>query len=218
MPLPKSVIWDFNGTILDDVVLAAESMSELLRRRDLPAISCATHRQIFQFPVVAYYRQLGFDLTTEEHRQISDEFHEVYQAGVGDCSLNPGITEALEFLESSGVDQYVLSAAEEELVVAWIGKLGVQGHFRGIYGLPDRLAASKEQRCRDLMADHDLDPSATLFIGDTDHDIEVARAVGCRPLTVLRGHQDESRFDRSDCEIFDSFHDLVKALKQYGIT
>ena len=74
------------------------------------------------------------------------------------------------------------------------------------------MAVSKEQRCRDLIEDFDLDPSATLFIGDTDHDVEVARAVGCRSLVVLQGHQDRFRFDGADCEIYDSFHDLVKAL------
>lgn len=213
MPLPRSVIWDFNGTILDDVDWAAESMNELLRRRQLPTITSATHRRLFQFPVSEYYRELGFDLTTDEHREISDEFHEVYQAGFQHCSLNPGITEALNLLGACGVDQFVLSAAEEEMVVSWIQQLGVQGHFKGVYGLADRLAVSKEQRCRDLIVDHGLDPSTTVFIGDTDHDVDVARAVGCRPLAVLRGHQDESRFDHSDCEVFSSFDELVTALR-----
>ena len=208
----KSVIWDFNGTILDDVELATRSMNELLRRRGLPTIDMATHRRVFRFPVFDYYRRLGFNLNGEDQRDISDEFHSVYQAGIGSCSLNPGIADALEYLEKCGIDQFVLSAAQEEMVVSWVRIHGIQGQFKGVYGLSDRLAASKEQRCRDLIEDFDLDPSLTLFIGDTDHDAEVARAVGCRPLVVLQGHQDRFRFDGANCEIYDSFHDLVKAL------
>lgn len=208
----KSVIWDFNGTILNDVELATRSMNELLRRRELPTVDNATHRQIFRFPVSDYYRQLGFDLNREAQRDISDEFHSVYQAGIGTCSLNPGIAEALEFFERHGVDQFVLSAAEEEMVASWVRIHGIQDRFKGVYGLSDRLAASKERRCRSLIADFDLDPSGTLFIGDTDHDVEVARAVGCRPIVVLRGHQDRFRFDGADCEIYDSCQDLVDRL------
>ncbi len=213
MPSLKSVIWDFNGTILDDLEWATESMNELLRKRSLPTVNSATHRRIFRFPVSDYYRHLGFDLVREEHGDISDEFHRVYESGVGCCSLNRGITEALEYLGESGIDQFVLSAAEEEMLVSWVHTLGVQGHFKGVYGLFDRLAASKEQRCRDLMEDFDLDPSATLFVGDTDHDMEVAKAVGCRPLAVLQGHQARFRFTSADCEVFDSFHDLLRALR-----
>ncbi|MDP6777334.1 MAG: HAD family hydrolase, partial [Candidatus Latescibacteria bacterium] len=62
MAVIRSVIWDFNGTILDDVGLAAESISEVLRRRDLPTIDRDTHRRAFGFPVLDYYRRLGFDL------------------------------------------------------------------------------------------------------------------------------------------------------------
>ena len=208
----KSVIWDFNGTILDDVQLATRSMNELLHRRKLPTIDKAKHKRIFRFPVSDYYRHLGFDLNREEQRDISDEFHRVYQSDIGSCSLNPGIAEALDFQEKHGIDQFVLSAAEEEMVVSWVRIHGIQEHFKGVYGLSDRLAASKEQRCRDLIDDFNLDPSVTLFIGDTDHDVEVARAVGCRPIVVLQGHQDRFRFGDADCEIYDSFHDLVNAL------
>lgn len=212
----KSVIWDFNGTILDDVGLATRSMNELLRKRKLPTIDKATHRQIFRFPVSDYYRHLGFDLDKEDQRDISDEFHSVYESGIGSCSLNPGIAEALKFLEEHGIDQFVLSAAQEEMVVSWVRIHGLPERFKGVYGLTDRLAASKEQRCCDLIEDFDLDPSATLFIGDTDHDVEVARAVGCRPLVVLMGHQDRFRFAVAECEIYGSFHDLVKALPVDG--
>ncbi|MDE3000083.1 MAG: HAD family hydrolase [Gemmatimonadota bacterium] len=212
----KSVIWDFNGTILDDVELATGSMNELLRRRGLPTIDKATHRRVFRFPVFDYYRRLGFDLNGEDQREISDEFHSVYQAGIGSCSLNPGIAETLEYLEKHGIDQFVLSAAQEEMVVSWVRIHGLPERFKGVYGLSDRLAASKEQRCRDLIDDFDLDPSATLFIGDTDHDVEVARAVGCRPIVVSQGHQDRFRFAAAECEIYGSVHDLVKALPVDG--
>ena len=112
MVRPTSVIWDFNGTIMDDVELAAASVSELLTKRNLPTISVTYHRRIFGFPVADYYRKLGFDLDAEVHSEISDEYPEVYLAGIGGCSLNEGVREMLMLLREARVAQYVLSAAE----------------------------------------------------------------------------------------------------------
>ncbi len=211
---PTAVIWDFNGTILDDVELAAASISVLLRRRGLPTIDAEGQRQVFGFPVSGYYERLGFDLTKEPQAGLSNEFHEAYTAGIPDCSLNAGVREALDHFRAADVAQYVLSAAQQEMVVAWAETLGVEAYFEGIYGLEDRLAADKEQRAGDLIRDFGLRAEETLFIGDTDHDIEVAAGQGCYPVAVLQGHQTRERFDGLDCEVFDTFCDLLEAFGQ----
>ncbi len=107
----NSVIWDFNGTILDDVSLAAASISKLLRRRNLPDLSVSTHRRVFGFPISEYYERIGFDLSVEVLADVSDEFHEAYLAGVGACSLNDGVLGLLEVFQRSNVAQFILSAA-----------------------------------------------------------------------------------------------------------
>ena len=57
-------------------------------------------------------------------------------------------------------------------------------------------------------------PGETLFIGDTDHDIEVARALGCIPVAVLQGHHTRDRFGGLDCEVYDTFANLLTALRK----
>ena len=212
MVRPTSVIWDFNGTIMDDVELAAASVSELLTKRNLPTISVTYHRRIFGFPVADYYRKLGFDLDAEVHSEISDEYHEVYLAGIGGCSLNEGVREMLMLLREARVAQYVLSAAEHALLESWVEMFKLGKYFGAVYGLPDRLAETKVDRGLGLIRDFGLDPSTSLFIGDTDHDIEVAHALGCHPVIVLEGHQDSTHFHNGDCDVFDSHQDLLGVL------
>ena len=56
------VIWDFNGTILDDVAAGIASVNKMLSDRSLPTIKDKEHyRKIFRFPIIEYYRSLGFD-------------------------------------------------------------------------------------------------------------------------------------------------------------
>ena len=85
-------------------------------------------------------------------------------------------------------------------------------YFGAVYGLPDRLAETKVDRGFGLIRDFGLDPSTSLFIGDTDHDIEVAHTLGCHPVIVLEGHQDSTHFHNGDCDVFDSHQDLLGVL------
>lgn len=209
---PTAVIWDFNGTILNDVELAAEAVSHLLRKRNLPPVDAAAHREMFMFPIWDYYRKLGFDLDAERHGDLADEFHHNYRAGFATCSLNDGICELLEFFRWTGVTQFILSAAEETMLHGWLRSLGIHTYFRAAYGLTDLLAGGKADRGRTLVRDYDLDPSTTLFIGDTDHDVHVARTIGCRPIVVLQGHQTRERIGDVECDVYDTFADLRAAL------
>lgn len=61
----KHVIWDWNGTLLDDVQIAINSMNSLLRKRELPTLNNKTYRNIFTFPVKEYYSKLGFDFKVD---------------------------------------------------------------------------------------------------------------------------------------------------------
>lgn len=207
----ETVIWDFNGTILNDTDLATQSINVLLRRRNLAEITAEHHRHLFRFPVSQYYQDLGLDLAKEEHSLLSDEFHEEYLAGVGSCRLSDGVSELLRFLQERGIRQFVLSAAEQSMLESWVKGLDIGKFLDGLYGLPDRLAESKESRGRDLLHRFNVEPQGTLLIGDTDHDASVANALGCRCAIVTQGHQTRSRVQASDqsCDVYDSFHQLA---------
>lgn len=218
MEIPKSVIWDFNGTIMNDADLAASAVSELLRRRNLPEISTAFHRQVFGFPVSEYYRKLGLDLVLEDQSQISDEYHEIYLSGVSSCSVNDGVKGILKWFHTRGITQYVLSAAEQNMLQTWVQMFEIENYFRAVYGLSDRLAKTKEGRGLELIDRFGIEPETALFIGDTDHDVEVANSLGCRCVIIPQGHQDRSRIDGAglQCEVFNSYSALLAAVSSNG--
>ena len=61
----KTIIWDWNGTLLDDLDLSLESVNILLEERNLPALSVEKYKDIFCFPIVDYYVKAGFDFEKE---------------------------------------------------------------------------------------------------------------------------------------------------------
>ncbi len=57
----KQLIWDWNGTLLDDVRMCVNVMNVLLDKYALPELTCEKYKQVFDFPVKDYYANLGFD-------------------------------------------------------------------------------------------------------------------------------------------------------------
>ena len=47
----QHIIWDWNGTLLDDVELCADIMNNLLKTRSLSTITLEKYREIFIFPL-----------------------------------------------------------------------------------------------------------------------------------------------------------------------
>ena len=55
---PRCVIWDWNGTLLDDLQLCLRLLNEMLEEDGCPnRYDLAAYREIFGFPVVDYYRR-----------------------------------------------------------------------------------------------------------------------------------------------------------------
>ena len=93
------VIWDFNGTILDDVRTGIESINRLLRRRGLPTIdSVEEYHSRFRFPIIDYYAGLGFDFTKEPYSEVAVEWVAEYDSLVPDAGLCPGVREAIDLI------------------------------------------------------------------------------------------------------------------------
>ena len=65
------IIWDFNGTILDDVSIGIESVNIMLSRRKMKTIdSVEEYREIFGFPIKEYYKRCGFDFEAEDYETV----------------------------------------------------------------------------------------------------------------------------------------------------
>ncbi len=203
-----AVVWDFNGTLVDDVDLALSSINQMLLCRGLPSMTRDVYRRVFGFPLIDYYRKLGIDVSQETAQDLADEFHEAYLAGLPACRLQEGVEDLLEAASRAGARQFVLSALEESELLRAIARLGIADRFDAVYGLNHRLGDSKLARGRELFAQHGLRTATTLFVGDMDHDAEVAAALGVEVVLVARGHQSAEHLQTLGCGVFGSFRDL----------
>ena len=205
----RHIIWDFNGTLLDDVDLVVRVMNKMLERRALPSISREDYLDVFDFPVIDYYIILGFDFTKELYDDVDLEFINEYYRNGYIAALQPGADRILKLLRKSMITQSVLSASQTGYLKEHLEVLGVKEYFGLLNGLDDIKGAKKTDKGREHITALGIDPGEILYIGDTLHDLEVADSIGCDHLLVSNGHHSRNRLIKASENVVDSLLDLL---------
>jgi phosphoglycolate phosphatase len=197
----EHVVWDWNGTLLDDVAACVEALNGVMAWRQLPPVDVDAYRRAFVFPVQDYYRQLGLPCEGEVWSRLTRVFHEGYAAASRVARLRDGIPETLTALRRRAVPMSVLSACEQSILERMIRERGLDGSFRHVRGLDNLDAHSKLELGRTLMRDLAVAPQRVLLVGDTDHDSAVAAELGCACLLLSGGHQSAERLRLCACPL-----------------
>lgn len=189
------LIWDFNGTILDDVDACIASANRLLLAHDLsPIASKEQYRSLFGFPIIDYYRRLGFDFEKLPYADLAVEWVAYYLENSKHAPLCPDVAQTLEAAKKTGICQMILSATELTMLRGQVDSLGILPYFDRLLGLGNIQAFSKEEVGRRWKEEN---PSARiLMVGDTDHDAQVAAAMGADCVLVTTGHQNRETLEK----------------------
>lgn len=190
MKTPSDIVWDWNGTLLDDVAASVAAFNTLLRERGLPETGVGPYRESFSFPVRPLYAKHGFDLAREDWDALAARFHSLLMSDPGRRPADSAIP-ALRLAAAGGARQWALSALRQDLLEADIAKFGMEGFFDGVYGSDNLDGAAKSAQAARLA--RDLAGSDTAVVGDTSQDADTARACGMRCVLVSCGHQSAAR-------------------------
>ena len=193
------IIWDWNGTLLDDTEAALKTLNIMITERGGKPIDMRFYLDNFAFPVRPFYDTIGIIAKDEdEWDYIAHEYHEVYlrqQKG-----LNRGAIAALESAKAAGCGQSILSALRQDLLEEQTAEYGIAGYFEGVYGSNNLDGASKLDRARELISRLSTQstnpptlnppthqPASFVLIGDALHDKEVADAIGVPCILCAQG-------------------------------
>jgi len=203
-----SIIWDWNGTLLNDVRIAVDSINHLLHDRDLELLTIERYLEVFTFPVQDYYELIGFDLKTEPFEIPAFQFISIYNTAVKDCGLHDEVVPLLSRLRNLGYRQFILSAMEQQVLEKTVTDNDIHHFFEDLCGLSDNFAVSKVANGKSLINKRGLDPERTLMVGDTIHDYEVAQAIGCKCVLIAKGHQSKERLLTTGAHVLDGLDEI----------
>ena len=184
----KHIIWDWNGTLIDDAWLCVEILNNILEKRGLNAITIDHYREYFTFPVRDFYVKLGFDFSIEPFETCGMEFIQDFKKRQFDASLYSKIELILDKISKAGCSHSILSAQNQITLNESIKHYQLQSRFKGVNGLDDHYANSKINIGELWIKALNYNPKEVLMVGDTVHDFEVANAMGTDCLLIASGH------------------------------
>lgn len=206
----STVLWDWNGTLFDDLDLCHSIYQKLAEKYSFESLSLKEYRNRFRFPLSTFYTQSGFCGSFEE---LAKDFRELYEEGITSCSLQEGAIDFIKLLNEHGVKQHVISAHNEKDLQLMVDSFGLSDCFESINGLCSIQGGCKVTLAKSVQERENISGDETLFIGDTLHDFDVARSIGSDSWLIARGHVSHQRL--AQCDTARTFYSLVGVTSQF---
>ena len=201
-----NIVLDWAGTLADDVDLTLEATNHALTSLGGEAVDMTTYRRDFVIPVMDFY---GPRLPGRTLREIDDAFFAWYADHADRLRLFDGVVELLHLARARRWRVFILSTVPTDVLEQATTALGIRPLFDGIEG----GATDKRDVMPRLLERESLHADETIFLGDTVHDVETARASGVRAAAALYGYSlpDDLRAAAPD-DAVESIDDLIGLL------
>lgn len=206
----KNIIWDWNGTLLNDVEMCIDCMNQLLEPRNLPKLDINRYREVFTFPVQDYYEEIGIDFKKDPFDIIGHQFMDLYFKALPNGPLFTDAEKVLKHFHQMGKKQFILSAMEQQALERALKDFNISEYFAAAFGIDNHLAAGKTDRAEQMLQEFQIQLDKTLLVGDTLHDAEVADQIGVRAVLIAQGHQNKNRLSTSGHKVYENLECLLK--------
>ncbi len=201
----KVVIFDWNGTLYNDVDICVSTISLLLVKYGLKPISKKEYLDKFCFPVIKYYESLGFNFNKENWEKVADEFMNIYRRNTPNASLYPNTYEIISKLKSQGKKLFILSASKLDDLLILLKYHCIDRFFDHVFALSHHYATGKLELGNDLLNKIGEKKSDMILVGDTDHDVEVAKMLNIDCVILSNGHQSLSRLQALNVPVIERY-------------
>ena len=131
----RHVIWDWNGTLLDDAQICAEVLSTLCDDHGVPNLSLEDYQHRVYFPLRECYEDLGFQLDDANWKVLSANFLTRYEARRSQFVLREDARQVLQSLASAGLTQSILSAHMHDELMATLKHFEIDTFFTEVSGV-----------------------------------------------------------------------------------
>ena len=205
----KQVLWDWNGTLLNDLQYGIDVRNRSFPAFGLPRInSLEEYYEQFTFPIALYYQRAG--VTDEIFDEVAHAWMAEYVRGFSEVKLFEDAVSALRFFREAGIKQVILSATKLDMLKEQVAQFSIEGYFDEFLGLSDIYAKSKEAIGLSYLQSCCIAPQETCMIGDTLHDAEVADKLGTKCLLIPRGHQNRKTLQTSGYPLAECLTDAAR--------
>lgn len=207
----KTVIWDYNGTIIDDVGIAVKIENEMLEERGLKHdYSLEDYQSLFDTPMEDYYRKIGYTFEKETFHDVGVEFYALYERYFHECSIHEGVIDKLKEAQKKGYTNIILSSCEQNKLLQQCHDLNISCYFQDMIGVNNLVSGSKVENGLEWLQTHQTSGEECIYIGDTNADYLTAKALHVKQIyLVSNGHQSYERLKKLHQNTVKSVKEIV---------
>ncbi|WMX46744.1 HAD family hydrolase [Streptomyces roseicoloratus] len=208
--LGKHLVWDWNGTLLDDIGAVIGATNAAFAELGLASITLERYRELYTVPVPKFYERLMGRLPTDEEWLVMDDaFHRHYWAQAEGCGLTAGAADLLAARQTAGHTQSLLSLAPHEELIPLVRRHGIAERFVRMDGRTDRSTDGKSGHMVRHLAALKVDAARIVVIGDAADDARAAAHVGAKAVLYTGGSHSRRSLAAAGVPVVDSLAEAV---------
>lgn len=186
----KYILWDWNGTILDDLDYNYNIINRLLTGRNLQTISIEKYRAVFCFPIKEFYKKVGFHCESNEYYRLVADYQQAYETNIVKIKLTKGIYDTIKTVNLLGIKQIIFSSCNKLTIQHQLPLYdNLALYIDEIVAQDNDFAVGKESLALNWGDKNKINWEDVMIIGDTNYDQEVADNLGCECVLISSGHQ-----------------------------
>lgn len=207
----QHVVWDWNGTLLDDLEVVLGAVNVAMATLDGPPVDGDIYRTHFTRPIQHFYEGLlGRSISESEWHLLNDTYHEAYYSQVHDAPLAFDALDALARVDGLGWNQSLLSMTPQARLEWVVADHGLFDRLQPVTGLPGQTGGLKAEHMELHLDRQNLVGPQVAVIGDTPDDVTAARAVGAVAILYDSGSHHREQLDEVGVPVVNS---LVEAIE-----
>ncbi len=213
----RLVVFDWDGTLADSTTIIARSIREALGDMGEPVPGEDAARWVIGLGLADALRIVAPRLPAHRHHELTAHYRTRYLGAEQDIAMFPGAIDLLDELERAGYFLGVATGKSRRGLDRVLEKNGLAKRFHATRCADEGQPKPHPDMLLHLMDRLGVEPSETLMIGDTTHDVELARNAGAEAIAVTYGAHDPHILAAvGPLQTVDSIADLAQWLRENG--
>lgn len=203
------IVFDWDGTLADSTRIIVDSIRSASADAGLSVPDETAARNIIGLSLQEAVAELFEDVSAEQLQQLIARYRHHYFSGEHEIPLFDGVADALSELNQQGRMLAVATGKGRHGLDRALEQSGLRPHILASRCADECFSKPHPQMLLELMDELGVQPEATLMVGDTHYDLEMAANAGVSSLAVCYGAQPlEALLPHAPLASFDSFAKL----------
>ena len=210
----KHIIWDWNGTLFNDLDLSYILTHRIVAEYGGPSFTKKDLRKACDHPAINIYKTLHPDFNEADFPKLAKDWYEDYQAKSLEYQLFSDSISALEKISDSNISQSIVSALNGVHLVNIVERFELMNYFTHVDGLRDLTGHSKVELALTQFAKLHIEANEAVVIGDTLHDLEVAEEIGAHCILIRGGYDCGDKLEKSSAPVVNTREEALKLVTE----